>query len=81
MTTGHQTERLSHRPQGFNGTPTVDVFQQMKPIASDRIAATIRADKGTMTVLVIEAKAIRAATAGTRAVMIAEYFGWNTETR
>jgi len=34
-----------------------------------------------MTVLVIEAKAIRAATAGTRAVMIAEYFGWNTETR
>jgi len=64
MTTGHQTERLSHRPQGFNRRQPWTCSKELKTVAGHRVAAAVRADKGTVTFPVIEPKPVNPATTG-----------------
>jgi hypothetical protein len=77
--TGHQTERLSHRPQGFNRTPTVDVFQELEAVAGYRIITAAGTVEGAIAVPVIEPKTVNTATTGAGTVLVAQCFDRNAQ--
>jgi hypothetical protein len=75
----HQTKCSSDSPQGFNRTPTVEVFQELETIAGHRIIAAPGTEESTVAIPVIEAKAIYTSTPWAGTVLVAQGFDRNAQ--